>query len=100
MAKHTVPRTGSKLKLSTPVPDMLYGYRDRTFTQQSQLISMGTEPIANSAGLLYPFFVVEFKGDGGSMWVATNQCLGGSMSCVKMAEDLNRRLMQCKSNKV
>jgi len=100
VAKHTVPSVGSGLKVSTPVPDILYGYRGGAFTQQSQLISMGTQPFANTTGLLYPFFVVEFKGDGGSMSVATNQCLGGSMSCVKMAKDLNRRLMQCRSEKV
>jgi hypothetical protein len=77
MARYAVPSAGSKLKVSTPVPDILYGYRDGAFQmQQSQLISMGTEPIANSAGLVCPFLVVEFKGDGGSMWVATNQCLG------------------------
>ncbi|KAH6874973.1 hypothetical protein B0T10DRAFT_541041 [Thelonectria olida] len=104
MAKHTVPSTGSGLKVSTPVPDMLYGYnRQKAFPQQqTQLISMGTEMVANNQyqSLLYPFFVVEFKGDGGSMWVATNQCLGGSASCVNIAENLNRRLRQCKSDLV
>ena len=103
MAKHTVPSTGSGLKISTPVPDMLYGYREEAFAQQqAQLISMGTEMVANnqSQGLVYPFLVVEFKGDGGNMWVATNQCLGGSASCVNIAENLNRRLRQCKSDLV
>ena len=45
-----------------------------------------------------------FKGDGrsgdGSLWVATNQCLGGSTSCVKIAERLNCRLRECKSKEV
>ncbi|KAK3371258.1 hypothetical protein B0T24DRAFT_595093 [Lasiosphaeria ovina] len=82
MAKHTIPSTGSMLKVSNPVPDMLYGYnRHGAFPQQqSQLVSMEREPRANNQGLIYPFFVIEFKGDGptgvGSMWVATNQCLG------------------------
>ena len=102
MAKHTVPSTGSRLKVSTPVPDMLFGYnRQQAFPlQQAQLISMGTEMVANNQyqGLLYPFFVVEFKGDGGSMWVATNQCLGGSASCVNVAEQLNRQLRQYESD--
>jgi len=102
ISKHAVPSTGSRLKLSTPVPDLLYGYnRHEAFPhQQSQLISMGTQPIANNAGLLYPFFVIEFKGDGGSMWVATNQCLGGSASCVKMADNLNQQLKHYKSDEV
>jgi hypothetical protein len=106
MAKHTVPNVGSKLKVSTPVPDMLYGYRsDRAFPQQeSQLISMGAEMMANNQGLIYPFFVIEFKGDGptggGTIWVATNQCLGGSASCVNAVEPLNLQLKQCKSDSV
>lgn len=106
MAKHAVPDFGSKLKVSTPVPDMLFGYnRNGAFPQQqTQLRSMGNEMVANTQGLLYPFFVIEFKADGpggsGSMWVATNQCLGGSASCVNIAERLNRQLRQCKNKKV
>ena len=105
MAKHTVPDVGSNLKVSTPVPDMLFGYTDEAFPQQQiQLISMGNEIVANSQSLIYPFFVIEFKADGpsgaGSLWVATNQCLGGSASCVNIAERLNHQLRQCKSDKV
>jgi hypothetical protein len=95
ISKHQVPSTGSKLRVSTPVPNMLYGYRHEAFPQQqTQLISMGTQPIANTDRLTYPFFVVEFKGEGGSLWLATNQCLGGSASCVNIAERLNRQLQQ------
>ncbi|KAJ4308166.1 hypothetical protein N0V84_012254 [Fusarium piperis] len=106
MAKHTVPSTGSGLKVSTPVPDMLYGYnRQNAFPQHlAQLISIGPETVANTQGLIYPFFIVEFKADGpsgaGSLWVATNQCLGGSASCVNIAEKLNHRLRQCQSDMV
>lgn len=32
------------------------------------------------------------------LWVATSQCLGGSASCVNIAERLNDRLRQCKSS--
>lgn len=103
MAKHVTPDVQSKLKVSTPVPDMLFGYTDEAFLlQQTQLISMGNEMVANSQGLIYPFFVIEFKADGpsgsGSLWVATNQCLGGSASCINIAERLNRQPRQCKSN--
>ncbi|KAL2258657.1 hypothetical protein VTK26DRAFT_7963 [Humicola hyalothermophila] len=105
MAKHAVPSAASKLKVSNPVPDMLYGYSSTAFPQQqAQLISMGTEMVANNQGLTYPFFVIEFKGDGptggGTMWVATNQCLGGSASCVKIAERLNNRLRKCESDEI
>jgi hypothetical protein len=34
MAKHAVPDVGSKLKVSTPMPDILYGYnRNGAFPQ-------------------------------------------------------------------
>lgn len=32
--------------------------------------------------------------------MATNQCLGGSAACVKIAEHLNNQLRQCKSDNV
>jgi hypothetical protein len=106
MTKHVVPNAaGSTLKVSTPVPDSLYGYnRSVAFQQQQQLISMGTDMVANNQGLIYPFFVIEFKGAGpsgaGSLWVATNQCLGGSASCVNIAERLNGQLRRCRSDDV
>ncbi len=104
MAKHTVPSTGSKLKVSTPVPDMLYGYsRHGAFPQQqTQLISTGTEMVATNQvqSLIYPFFVIEFKGDGGRMWVATNQCLGGAATCVSIAERLNDQLKKCNNDEI
>jgi hypothetical protein len=79
MAKYTVPSTtGSNFRVSNPVPDLLYGYNRHTAfpQQQAQLISMRNDPMANTQGLIYPFFVIEFKGNGGDLWVATNQCLG------------------------
>ncbi|RMJ02467.1 hypothetical protein CDV36_015268 [Fusarium kuroshium] len=103
MLKHSIPKNPtSKFRVSNPVPDMLYGYsRPGAFTasQQIQLGSMGKQVQANNLDLIYPFFVLEFKGDGpagtGSMWVATNQCLGGSATCVNMADRLNRQLREC-----
>jgi hypothetical protein len=108
MVKHAVPDFGTKLKVSNPVPDMLYGYnRLKAFThgQRTHLNSMvGNKIIANTENLVLPFFVIEFKADGpggsGSMWGATNQCLGGSASCVNIAERLNCQLRKCKSDNV
>ncbi len=106
MTKQLVPDVGSKLKVSTPCPDMLYGYnRFEAFPQQqAQLRSMGNDMVANTQGLIYPFFVIEFKADGpggsGSMWVATNQCLGGAASCVNIVERLNHQLRQCQNVQV
>lgn len=104
MSRHAVPSYGSSLRISNPIPDMLYGYsRHSAFPdQQTQLISMGNEMngTANNQELMYPFFVIEFKGNGGDLWVATNQCLGGSASCINIAERLNRQLRESKSSKV
>lgn len=56
---------------------------------------MGKDAIANTPGLAYPFFAIEEKGDvptgSGSLWVATNQCLGDASTC---AETLNKRLQK------
>jgi hypothetical protein len=106
MTRDTVPNAGSNYKVSNPVPDMLYGYNPQVAfpQQQTPLISMGLEMIANNQSLVYPFLVIEFEGDGpsgaGSFWAAINQCLGGSASCVKIGEGPNRRLSQCNSKEV
>ncbi|KAK0707006.1 hypothetical protein B0T26DRAFT_756411 [Lasiosphaeria miniovina] len=104
MPKHTVPQGDPKLKVSTPVPDMLYGYNRSAFPKQHvQLIANGVGVVANNQDLIYPFFAIEFKADGpsggGTMWVATSQCLGGSASCVKIAERLNDQLRRCDNAK-
>lgn len=101
MAKSALPDIVSNFKISTPVPDILYGYSNvgAFAQQQAQLISMGTGMFANSQDSIFPFFAIEFKGDGpggsGSLWVATNRCFGSSTSCVNVAERLNCQLKQC-----
>ncbi|KAK0655439.1 hypothetical protein B0T16DRAFT_451121 [Cercophora newfieldiana] len=99
MFRHLVPSSDTKLRVSNPAPDMLYGYsRHRAFpNQQKQLISMRIEMdgTADSQLLMYPFFVIEFKGE--DLWVATNKCFGGSASCVNIAERLN---LQLKARKI
>ncbi|KAK3332067.1 hypothetical protein B0T19DRAFT_397868 [Cercophora scortea] len=104
MSRNVVPSSAdTKLRVSNPIPDMLYGYsRHHAFpNQQTQLISMAGEMdgTANNQSLMYPFFAIEFKGNGGDLWIATNQCLGGSASCVNIAERLNDQLRKCKSSK-
>lgn len=100
MHRHHVPkRKGYKHHACVPKPDVLFGYRKGSaFPQQEDPVRiMSGEMSANSGGLLYPFLVVELKGDQGSWIGATNQCMGGSATCVNMAENLNRRLKQCTS---
>ncbi|KAL8380637.1 hypothetical protein RB595_005081 [Gaeumannomyces hyphopodioides] len=104
MSRHAVPNAGPQFKIGNPIPDMLYGYsRQHAFpNQQTQLISMGSgmNGTTNTQQLMYPFFVIEFKGNGGNLWVATNQCLGGSASCINVAERLNRQLRESKGSKI
>ncbi|KAF7874903.1 hypothetical protein EAF04_002077 [Stromatinia cepivora] len=107
MSKHATPISSSIYKISNPCPDMLYGYR-RTSAfpqqQQLQLCNLGNEMAVNSHDLLYPFFVIEFTADGpgtpGSLWVATNQCLGASASCINIAEKLSQQLRQCQDENI
>ncbi|KAI0871139.1 hypothetical protein GGS24DRAFT_504102 [Hypoxylon argillaceum] len=104
MLRYAVPGSRSKPRVSNPVPDMLYGYTTEAFSQrQQQIVCRGPEMLANHACLLFPFFVIELRGDGpagtGSLWGATNQCLAGSASCVNIIERLNYRLKDCKSDK-
>ncbi|EJT79335.1 hypothetical protein GGTG_04420 [Gaeumannomyces tritici R3-111a-1] len=45
--------------------------------------------------LAFPFLAIEFKctgPSGSNLWVAENQCLGASASCVNIAERLSRQL--------
>jgi hypothetical protein len=54
---------------------------------------------ANGPLLGFPFLAIEFKGDG-PLWVATNQCLGASATCVNISEKLNKQLRACQNNEV
>ncbi len=107
MAKQVVPNARSVFKVSSPVPDMLYGYsRTGAFAraQQGQINSMGRTLVANGQNLICPFFAVEFIGDGpsgnGSLWVATNECIGDSVTCVNIVELLNHDLARIRSDDV
>lgn len=83
-------------KFSIPVPDILYGYPLRAFPKPMQRLLphiLGRLEGANTAHTILPFLVVEFKGDGGSMWACTNQCLGGASACVHMGHCLTTALL-------
>ncbi|EMT69974.1 hypothetical protein FOC4_g10008414 [Fusarium odoratissimum] len=63
-----IPITSPYARISIPVPDLLYGYRLSAFEQDQrmQIATCGNFAFANSEGLIFPFFAVEFKGDGPS----------------------------------
>lgn len=109
MARQVVPFvSGAPVSFCVPAPDIAYGYkRSNAFTDpkhQTLLGNMLHEVAANNDSgvrdtLLYPFFIVEFKANNGNMWVASNQCLGGTSACVNIAESLNRRLFEASQTK-
>ncbi|KAK7926785.1 hypothetical protein PG985_003783 [Apiospora marii] len=103
--QHCIPSGPSPNKVSKPIPDLVYGYTTKPeftkFSESDRVAGQKLTPpmgeIASSGDLSFPFFVIEFKGAGpvnGNPWVATNQCLGGSATCVETAERLNRLLRQ------
>ncbi|KAF4467234.1 hypothetical protein FALBO_5892 [Fusarium albosuccineum] len=103
LTKNLVPDTGTgaEYRVSQPVPDIICGYNlSGAFIprQRQQLAKMDRVMSANSETLVLPFLILECKGDGpsshGRLWVATNQCLGGSATCVNIAELFNNQLRQ------
>ncbi|CAK7209889.1 hypothetical protein SBRCBS47491_000593 [Sporothrix bragantina] len=103
---HAIPRNNELLGnmpgmpgICQPVPDLLYGYRLGSFTlpQREYLEQKGYELQATKFQQYLPFFLVEFKGEGGIARVATNQCMGGSACCANITERLNQQVQACSS---
>ncbi|PQE19900.1 hypothetical protein CJF31_00006404 [Rutstroemia sp. NJR-2017a BVV2] len=97
MNRHCVPEINPQCKLSTPNPDMIYGYMTAAFNQQlAKLVSFSDALNTGASNAILPFFATEFKScDGaspGSLWVVTNQCVGDSVACVNLLERFNDRL--------
>ncbi|PSR80048.1 hypothetical protein BD289DRAFT_374679 [Coniella lustricola] len=91
--KRFVPHIDGICKLSTPKPDLLYGYQDTgAFPSPAyQRLLSDTSFHTDCQNILFPFLAVEFKGTlsgGKDMWVATNQCLGAGAALVNAAEIL------------
>ncbi|KAF9768791.1 hypothetical protein IL306_013854 [Fusarium sp. DS 682] len=68
VSKSALPLTPKHLKLSIPVPDILYGYRFSALEtdHRTEITASGNFAFANNEGLVCPFFAIEFKGDGPS----------------------------------
>lgn len=105
MAKHALPPLRfPHRRISNPVPDLLYGYdMHEAFPEKrhrTQLISLGKKIMATEmcGSLIYPFLAIEFEGDDGNIWAATNRCLGSGTACVHLAERLYDHLEQSGSS--
>lgn len=100
LCQETVPNIDPDFKISRPAPDLLYGYKfPSAFSrpQQSRLGILGLDTPATTQlhhPLFFPFFPIEFKGQSGKMYVAVNQCVGGSVACVHLMEQLKAKLQQ------
>ncbi|KAM7211958.1 hypothetical protein V8F06_012667 [Rhypophila decipiens] len=99
MTKLHVPKNPrSKAEVSTPIPDMLYGYNHLPTTAFSeeelgaQMTLLGPRLAAgNTAKMRFPFLVVEAKGDE-PFREAVYQCLGAASTCVRITNRLNEKL--------
>ncbi|EJP62521.1 uncharacterized protein BBA_08605 [Beauveria bassiana ARSEF 2860] len=83
-------------RLSIPIPDILYGYSYEVFPREerSLLYHVLTDVnVVNENLNVLPFLIVEFRGDGESMWSCINECLGGSAACVNVGRRLNMKLV-------
>ncbi|KAK7957967.1 hypothetical protein PG988_012815 [Apiospora saccharicola] len=100
--QHCIPNRQGPSRVSRPIPDLVYGYATglRTpFSDAQKGAGAMMDPrlgiIDSGKVLSFPFFVIEFKGDGpmnGNLWVATNRCLGGSAACTEAVSRLNDQL--------
>ncbi|UPK93595.1 hypothetical protein LCI18_004530 [Fusarium solani-melongenae] len=66
--KHAVPNTGTQYRVSNPTPDVTSGYSLGAFNT-AQKMQLGKTPnmsAMNNEGMCFPFFILEFKGDGPS----------------------------------
>ncbi|KAK4145128.1 uncharacterized protein C8A04DRAFT_27129 [Dichotomopilus funicola] len=100
LRQETVPNLNSKFKISRPAPDLLYGYKFPGAFSQSQHARLGALGLDTPATTqlhhppFFPFFPIEFKGESGKLYVAVNQCVGGSVACVHLMEQLKAKLQQ------
>ncbi|CAH0000003.1 unnamed protein product [Clonostachys byssicola] len=79
--------------ISTPNPDLLLGYKEESFPaeQDGRLYNWDE----NSAK--FAFLSVDYKGDSastGSLWVATNQCLVATATCVHIIMGLRDEVIR------
>lgn len=98
-----VPNSDSTpARVVTPRPDIVYGYHTGPYgpflNAQNLPVEMWKDiSTVNNFSLAFPFLVVEIKAEGhvnGNPWVAMNQCLGGSTTCVNVVHQLNQLLME------
>ncbi|EPE07732.1 hypothetical protein F503_00454 [Ophiostoma piceae UAMH 11346] len=91
---------GTDNRITTPVPDLIYSYHHERAFSMAQRRQLRDSVMAKSgmSEIYFPYFIIEFKGYNRCMSVATNQCLGGSATCVRMAERLNEHLKALKSS--
>jgi hypothetical protein len=80
-----------------PRPDLLYGYQAEMLTRRHLGTLISLHPEDPPRNPLLPFLVVEYKtgaSPGGNLWVAANQCAGGSVASLQAAAFVNAALVR------
>ncbi|VUC19947.1 unnamed protein product [Clonostachys rosea] len=87
-----VPTTNHEDRVSTPKPDYYLGYPSKAFPKNN----LDVLKRIDSSEIKFPFLEIEYKGDGsnsfGRLWVATNQCLGGTATFLNILDYLKVQL--------
>ncbi|KAK0725651.1 hypothetical protein B0H67DRAFT_551163 [Lasiosphaeris hirsuta] len=98
MERHLLPSHPNTCNtISQPRPDLIYGYPFKAFTQAQHTILQHFHPEIEfysqaNVDMWFAFFIVEFKaaaGTRGDLWVAANQCAGGSAACLQALNQPN-----------
>ncbi|CAH0015471.1 unnamed protein product [Clonostachys rhizophaga] len=89
-----VPNKKPDDKVSTPKPDYHLGYGLSAFPIEN----LDVLDQLDSSEIKFPFLEIEYKGDGsnswGRLWVATNQCLGGTATFLNILDQFKTQLNQ------
>lgn len=90
---------GGLPKLKDPRPDIAYGLSSDAFTEEENAINDAHQAITGlSPGILHTFFIVEFKGQGGTIDEAMTQACGAGAAMVNAFRQLNRNAgVKCSS---
>jgi hypothetical protein len=86
-------------KLKDPRPDIAYGLSSDAFTEEETVINDAHQTITGvSPGIFFTFFIVEFKGQGGTIDEAMTQACGAGAAMVSAFRQLNSNArVECSS---
>ena len=96
MTTPAIPHRPKESHITTPKPNILCGYKNSTFSNDQHRQLRLLDPSANFECLYYPFLIINFVGEKGNLFSATNQCAGALATSTNLVEKLNKRLQNDK----